>query len=166
MPSIRNPPKNDRRRVISERKATWRGMNLKKSSRFQHECISEPGLLRVCMWPLVPGSVCSSGLDLKWNHCHWIIRLTVDIYGSQAAHQSLAFDPSGGATSLSFFLNHQRKKKIGFQCFILGEKLYLRTRLHFMLFVFFFSFLPWDPHQTPYLPLTVLILLLKKWKNM
>ena len=69
--------------------------------------------------------------------------------------------------SIGFFLKLSKKKEntIGFQCFILGEKLYLRSRLHLMLFVFFFSFLPWDPHQIPYLPLTVLTLLLNKMEK-
>lgn len=135
MLSIRNPPKNDGRRVIIERKATGKGMNPRKSSRFQHECSSDPGLLRVYMWPLVTCYMCSSGLYLK------VKSLSLD-YQANFGHQSVAFDQSGMATSLSFFLNRQKKKKntIGFQCFILWEKFYLRTRLHLMLFCFLFLF--------------------------
>ena len=70
----------------------------------------------------------------------------MDAYGSQATHQSVAFDPSGVATSL-FFLKPSKSKCV-FQCFTLGEKLYLRTRLYVMLFVLF-SFLFFDLGSTP-----------------
>lgn len=139
MHSIRNPPKNDRRRVIIERKATGRGMNPRKSSRFQHECISDPGLLRVYTWPIVRCDMCSSGLYFKVKSWSLDYQANCGHLWQPSYTPECCFWPKWCGHLTQFFLKPSKRKCV-FQCFALGEKLYLRTRLYFMLFVLFSFF--------------------------